>query len=51
MYGGDLSQDTKEWCKIWRKIDLWFGKYRVVGSFFIGEGGGGERSKNIGPNG
>ena len=22
-----MSHDTEEWCKIWRKTDLWFGKW------------------------
>ena len=22
-----MSYDTEEWCKIWRKTDLWFGKW------------------------
>ena len=22
-----MVQDTEEWCKIWRKTDLWFGKF------------------------
>ena len=24
-YNGVMFLDTKEWCKIWRKTDLWFG--------------------------
>ena len=24
---GVISHDTKGWCKIWRKTDLWFGKW------------------------
>ena len=26
-YRGVISHDTKEWCKVWRKTDLWFGKW------------------------
>ena len=26
-YRGVMSRDTDEWCKIWRKIDVWFGKW------------------------
>ena len=26
-YRGVMSHDTEEWCKIWRKTDLWFGKW------------------------
>ena len=25
-YGGVIFHESREWCKIWRKIDLWFGK-------------------------
>ena len=25
-YRGVIFHDTEEWCKIWRKTDLWFGK-------------------------
>ena len=25
-YRGVISHDTREWCKIWRKTNLWFGK-------------------------
>ena len=25
-YRGVIFYDTREWCKIWRKTDLWFGK-------------------------
>ena len=28
MYRGIIFYDTKEWCKIWRKTDLWFGKWQ-----------------------
>ena len=24
---GVIFHDTEEWCKIWRKTDLWFGKW------------------------
>ena len=26
-YRGVLFHDTRVWCKIWRKTDLWFGKW------------------------
>ena len=26
-YRGVVFNDNKEWCKIWRKTDLWFGKW------------------------
>ena len=26
-YRGVIFQDTEQWCKIWRKINLWFGKW------------------------
>ena len=26
-YGGVIIHDTEEWCEIWRKTDLWFGKW------------------------
>ena len=26
-YRGFIFHDTEEWCKIWRKNDLWFGKW------------------------
>ena len=26
-YRGVMFYDTEEWCKIWRKTDLWFGKW------------------------
>ena len=26
-YIGVIFHDTEEWCKIWRKTDLWFGKW------------------------
>ena len=26
-YRGLMPHGTEEWCKIWRKIDLWFGKW------------------------
>ena len=25
---GVIFHDTEEWCKIWRKTDLWFGKWQ-----------------------
>ena len=27
MYRGVIFHDTRVWCKIWRKTDLWFGKW------------------------
>ena len=27
-YRGVIFHDTEEWCKVWRKTDLWFGKWR-----------------------
>ena len=33
-YRGAIFHDTKVWCKIWRKTDLWFGKwYEEFGKF------------------
>ena len=29
-YKGVIFHDTEEWCKIWRKTDLWFGKWHEV---------------------
>ena len=26
-YGGVIFHDTEEWWKVWRKTDLWFGKW------------------------
>ena len=26
-YRGVIFHDTEEWCKIWRKTNLWFGKW------------------------
>ena len=26
-YRGGMFHDTRVWCKIWRKTDLWFGKW------------------------
>ena len=26
-YRGAIFHDTRVWCKIWRKTDLWFGKW------------------------
>ena len=34
-YGGILFLDTREWFKIWRKTNLWFGKYmRNLANFY-----------------
>ena len=27
MYRGDIFHDTEESCKVWRKTDLWVGKW------------------------
>ena len=27
MYRGVIFHDTRVWCKIWRKTDIWFGKW------------------------
>ena len=27
QYRGVIFHDTEEWCEIWRKTDLWFGKW------------------------
>ena len=33
-YRGDTTHDTEGWCKIWKKTDLWFGKwYEEYGTF------------------
>ena len=33
-YRGAIFHDTRVWCKIWRKTDLWFGKwYEEFGKF------------------
>ena len=26
-YRGVIFEDAREWCKVWRKTDLWFGKW------------------------
>ena len=26
-YAGFIFHDSEDWCKIWRKTDLWFGKW------------------------
>ena len=36
-YGGVIFHDTGEWCKIWRKTDLWFGKWHEEFSKFSPE--------------
>ena len=33
-YRGVMSHNTKEWCKIWRKIDLLFQKWQEFGEFW-----------------
>ena len=37
MYRGVVFHDTKEWCKIWRKADLWFGKWQEKFGIFSPE--------------
>ena len=33
-YSGVIFHDTEQWCKVWRKTDLWFGKwYNEFGKF------------------
>ena len=32
-YRGVIFYDTEEWCKIWRKTDVWFGKWQEYGKF------------------
>ena len=34
-YRGVMFYDTEEWCKIWRKTDLWFGKWQEFGIFSL----------------
>ena len=34
---GVIFHDTEEWCEIWRKADLWFGKWHVEYSKFSPE--------------
>ena len=36
-YGGVIFHQSKEWCKIWRKTDLWFKKWREKYSKFSSE--------------
>ena len=36
-YRGVTFHETEEWCKIWRKIDLWFGKWHEEYSKFLPE--------------
>ena len=33
-YGGNMSHDTKEWCKIWRKTYFLFQKWQEFGEFW-----------------
>ena len=33
-YGGVISQDAKDWCKIWRKNDLLFQKWQKFGEIW-----------------
>ena len=37
MYRGVIFHDTKQWCKIWRKFDLWFGKWHEEYGKFLSE--------------
>ena len=39
QYRGDIFHGTREWCKIWRKTDLWFGKFsrKCMSLKFTGE--------------
>ena len=48
-YRGVIFHDTEEWCKIWRKTDLWFGKWHEVYDKFSPEHL--EVSKNFSFNG
>ena len=35
-YRGGVFHDTEDWCKIWNKTDLWFGKwYEEFGIFLL----------------
>ena len=34
---GVMFHDSEEWCKIWRKTDLWFGKWRGKFGNFLPE--------------
>ena len=34
-YRGLIFYDTEKWCKIWRKTDLWFGKWQEFGKFSL----------------
>ena len=34
-YRGVILHDTEEWWKIWRKTDLWFGKWQEFGKFTL----------------
>ena len=36
-YRGAIFQDTEEWCKIWRKTDLWFRKWYMEYGKFLPE--------------
>ena len=36
-YRGVIFHDTEGWCKIWRKINLWFGKHHEEYSKFSPE--------------
>ena len=37
-YRGVIFHDTRKWCKIWRKTDLWFGKLHEEFGPFIQSG-------------
>ena len=34
-YRGVIFHDTEGWCKMWRKTDLWFGKWQEYGKFSL----------------
>ena len=36
-YRGFIFHDTEGWCKIWRKTDLWFGKWQEESVTFLQE--------------
>ena len=36
-YRGVIFHDTEGWCKIWRKTDLWFGKWHKEYGKFLPE--------------
>ena len=36
-YKGVIYNETEEWCKIWGKTDLWFGKWHKESDKFLPE--------------